>query len=57
MEEGEEKREMMGKWGGQLEQVGWRQGKERKRKGHYLGPWFGPANGGGKWAKLGWNWA
>ena len=27
--------------------------KERKRKGHCLGPWFGPANGGGKWAKLG----
>ena len=25
--------------------------------GHYLGPWFGLANEGGKWAKLGWNWA
>ena len=37
--------------------AGGKKGKERKRKGHYLGPLFGPVNGGGKWAKLGWNWA
>ena len=31
--------------------------KEKKRMGYYLGLWFGPTNGGEKWAKLGWNWA
>ena len=31
--------------------------REEREKGHCLGPWFGLVNGGGKWAKLGWNWA
>ena len=30
-----------------------RKEKKGKRKGHCLEIWFGPANGGGKWAKLG----
>ena len=48
---GRRKGEVMGKWG-----------KEKKRKekekglGYYIGLQFGPANGGEKWAKLGWNW-
>ena len=31
--------------------------REEREKGHCLGPWFGLINEGGKWDKLGWNWA
>ena len=33
--------------------------KEEKKNGlgHFIGIWFGPKTGGGKWANLGFNWA
>ena len=43
---------MMGKWGKE------KKTKRKERKmGYCIELQFGPENGGGKWAMMGWNWS